>query len=148
MRAVIDCRVSTKEQTLNMSLPTQMKACREYRRRHGYSIAREFVEEGESTKIADRTRLQELLTYCLQNKSHVQALVVYNVTRFAPIATTDPLKFQPEKHPIARGSSPDAYSGNSEWRARLSVTRDAVPADTTSPTRPQHRRRTPAGSLL
>ena len=58
-----------------------------YRRRHGYSIAREFVEEGESTKIADRTKLQELLTYCLQNKSYVQTLVVYNVTRFAPIAT-------------------------------------------------------------
>ena len=28
------------------------------------------------------------------------------------------------------------------------IPRDAVPADTTSPTRPQHRRRTPAGSPL
>jgi len=83
MRAVIYCRVSTKEQTLNLSLPTQMTACREYCRRHGYSIAREFVEEGESAKTADRTKLQELLTYCRQNKNHVQALVVYNVTRFA-----------------------------------------------------------------
>ena len=27
MRAIIYCRVSTKEQTLNLSLPTQKKAC-------------------------------------------------------------------------------------------------------------------------
>src|SRR5262245_31817237 len=32
MKAVIYCRVSTKEQTQNLSLPTQPKACREYSR--------------------------------------------------------------------------------------------------------------------
>ena len=50
MKAVIYCRVSTKEQTKNLSLPTQTKGCRDYCRRHGYAVAREFVEKGESAK--------------------------------------------------------------------------------------------------
>jgi DNA invertase Pin-like site-specific DNA recombinase len=83
MRALVYCRVSTKEQTKNLSLPTQLKACRDYCRRHGYVVAREFIEKGESAKTANRTELKELLTYCRQNKGRIQALVVYNVTRFA-----------------------------------------------------------------
>jgi DNA invertase Pin-like site-specific DNA recombinase len=83
MRAVIYCRVSTKEQTQNLSLATQLKACRDYCRRQGYSVAREFMEEGESAKTTNRTRFQELLTYCREHKGNVQALIVYNISRFA-----------------------------------------------------------------
>jgi site-specific DNA recombinase len=83
MRAVIYCRVSTKEQTSNLSLSTQLKACREYCRRLGYAVALEFMEEGESAKTADRTELQRLLAYCREHKGQVQALVVYQVSRFA-----------------------------------------------------------------
>jgi DNA invertase Pin-like site-specific DNA recombinase len=36
--AVIYVRVSTKEQTENLSLPTQLRACEEYGRRQGYEI--------------------------------------------------------------------------------------------------------------
>ena len=63
-RAVIYCRVSTKEQTENLSLPTQKRACEEYCLREGWEVARVFVEEGESARSADRTQLKELLTYC------------------------------------------------------------------------------------
>jgi hypothetical protein len=35
--AVIYVRVSTKEQTENLSLPTQLRACEEYCRRQGYA---------------------------------------------------------------------------------------------------------------
>ena len=46
--AVIYVRVSTKEQTENLSLPTQLRACEEYCRRQGYDILERFHEEGES----------------------------------------------------------------------------------------------------
>jgi len=46
--AVIYVRISTKEQTENLSLPTQLRACEEYCRRHGYEILERFHEEGES----------------------------------------------------------------------------------------------------
>ena len=48
--AVIYVRVSTKEQTENLSLPTQFRACEEYCRRQGYEILERFHEEGESAK--------------------------------------------------------------------------------------------------
>ena len=48
--AVIYVRVSTKEQTENLSLPTQLRACEEYCRRQGYEILERFHEEGESAK--------------------------------------------------------------------------------------------------
>jgi hypothetical protein len=36
--AVIYVRVSTKEQTENLSLPTQLKACEEYSERQGFQV--------------------------------------------------------------------------------------------------------------
>jgi len=55
--AVIYVRVSTKEQTENLSLPTQLRACEEYCRRQGYEILERFHEEGESAKSTDRSQL-------------------------------------------------------------------------------------------
>ena len=81
--AVIYVRVSTKEQTENLSLPTQLRACEEYCHREGFEIAQRFKEEGESAKTADRTELQRLLAYCRTNKGKVHFVVVFNLTRFA-----------------------------------------------------------------
>ena len=81
--AVIYVRVSTKEQTENLSLPTQLRACDEYCRRQGYEILERFHEEGESAKTTDRSQLQNLLKYCRTRKGKVHFVVVYNLTRFA-----------------------------------------------------------------
>jgi site-specific DNA recombinase len=81
--AVIYIRVSTKEQTENLSLPTQLKACEEYCERQGFEVLARFREEGESAKTADRTELQKLLHFCRTNKGRVQFVVVFNLTRFA-----------------------------------------------------------------
>ena len=81
--AVIYVRVSTKEQTENLSLSTQLRACDEYCRRHGYEIRERFHEEGESAKTTDRSQLQALLKYCRTHKGNVHFVVVYNLTRFA-----------------------------------------------------------------
>ena len=81
--AVIYVRVSTKEQTENLSLPTQLRACEEYCRRQGYDVLERFHEEGESAKTTDRSQLQALLKYCRTNKGKVHFVVVYNLTRFA-----------------------------------------------------------------
>ena len=81
--AVIYVRVSRKEQTENLSLPTQLRACEEYCRRQGYEVLERFHEEGESAKSTDRSQLQNLLTYCRLNKGRVHFVVVFNLTRFA-----------------------------------------------------------------
>ena len=81
--SVIYVRVSTKEQTENLSLPTQMKACEEYCQRQGFQMLARFREEGESAKTADRTELQKLLQFYRKNKGTVQFVFVFNLTRFA-----------------------------------------------------------------
>ena len=81
--AVIYVRVSTKEQTENLSLPTQLKVCDEYCERQAFTVLARFREEGESAKTTDRTELQNLLRYCRLNKGKIQFVVVFNLTRFA-----------------------------------------------------------------
>src|SRR5213082_3126568 len=81
--AVIYVRVSTKEQTENLSLSTQLKACEDYCERQAFHVLARFREEGESAKTADRTELQKLLQFCRTNKGRVQFVVVFNLTRFA-----------------------------------------------------------------
>ncbi len=83
IRAILYCRVSTKEQTKNLSLTTQLEACREYCSREGFDVAAAFIEEGESAKTSARPQLQRLLAYCRQHRGQVQFLIVYNLSRFA-----------------------------------------------------------------
>ena len=83
MNAVIYVRVSTKEQASNLSLPTQIEACRNYCAQHGFVPSEIFVEEGESAKTADRTEFQRMLTHCRKSKSQIQCVVVYALNRFA-----------------------------------------------------------------
>jgi DNA invertase Pin-like site-specific DNA recombinase len=71
---------SKKEQTENLSLPTQLRACEEYCRRQGYEVLERFHEEGESAKSTDRSQLQSLRRL---NKGRVHFVVVFNLTRFA-----------------------------------------------------------------
>jgi hypothetical protein len=58
--AIIYIRVSTKEQTENLSLPTQLRVCEEYCRREGFEILERFKEEGESAKTADLRAQREV----------------------------------------------------------------------------------------
>jgi site-specific DNA recombinase len=86
LRAIIYCRVSSKEQTLNLSLPVQEDQCRTFCKLNGWEVDRVFIERGESAKTANRTELQAALAYLReQNKRRVNihVFVVTNVDRFA-----------------------------------------------------------------
>jgi site-specific DNA recombinase len=83
VRAVIYCRVSTKDQVQNLSLDTQPQVCSQYCNRQGLEVDRVFIEPGESAKTANRTQFQALLTHCRERKGRIQYVVVYSVTRFA-----------------------------------------------------------------
>jgi site-specific DNA recombinase len=82
-RAVIYCRVSTKEQAQNLSLPTQLRLCREYCQREKFEVAEVFEDAGESAKTTDRPELQRLIHFCSTKKNRVQFVIVLNLTRFS-----------------------------------------------------------------
>jgi site-specific DNA recombinase len=83
MKALIYCRVSTKEQAQNLSLSTQGKLCTEYCIKHGYEVGQTFVDEGESAKTAERPEFLKLFKYCQNNKGKIQTVVVYSLSRFS-----------------------------------------------------------------
>jgi site-specific DNA recombinase len=83
LRAAIYCRVSSKEQTKNLSLPVQEKACRDYCAREGYEVVAVFIDEGESAKTIERTKFKELLAFCRNKKNRVGVVVVNSVSRFS-----------------------------------------------------------------
>ncbi|MCP4444640.1 MAG: recombinase family protein [Myxococcales bacterium] len=83
LRAVVYCRVSTKEQAENHSLGTQQRDCELYCDRNHLDVDQVFIEPGESAKTADRPELRRMMTYCRENKGRVQFLVVYSVSRLA-----------------------------------------------------------------
>ena len=83
-KAVIYCRVSTKEQVdEGGSLASQEKICTEYALKNGYDIARVFIEQGESAKNANRTELQAMLTFCALKRNGICAVIAYKVDRIA-----------------------------------------------------------------
>ena len=81
--AVIYTRVSTVEQVQNLSLRTQLEACRHYCETHGLTVDAEFTDRGESAKTINRPQFLTMLGHCQKNKGRIDVVVVYNVSRFS-----------------------------------------------------------------
>lgn len=83
-KAVLYCRVSTKEQVEEgNSLVTQEKNCREYAKKNGYEITAVYIEQGESAKTADRTELKKLMSFCAIKKNGISAIIAYKIDRIS-----------------------------------------------------------------
>ena len=80
---VVYTRVSSIEQIAGYSLSDQERACREYARRNGWEVVKLFREEGESAKIADRTQMNAMREYILQNQGKVGYIIVWKADRFS-----------------------------------------------------------------
>ena len=52
--AALYARVSSDRQDVDLSVAAQMRALRDYAKANGYSVARQYVDEAESGRIADR----------------------------------------------------------------------------------------------
>lgn len=76
-------RVSDPSQIENISFDVQRNSCKKYADDNKWKIVKEFKEEGESAKVADRTKLKELIEYCRVNKGKIQVCLVYKLDRFA-----------------------------------------------------------------
>ena len=52
-------RVSSDRQDVDLSVAAQLRALRDYAAKNGYLVAREYIDEAESGRIADRPPVQE-----------------------------------------------------------------------------------------
>ena len=81
--AVIYCRVSTEDQVKGYSLESQERECRKFALDNHYAIGKVFIERGESAKTQDRTELQKLIKYTIQNKKRIAVLIIWKLNRLA-----------------------------------------------------------------
>ena len=61
MPAALYARVSSERQDVDLSVAAQLRALRDYAEKNGYLVAREYVDEAESGKIADRPQFRKML---------------------------------------------------------------------------------------
>ena len=59
--AALYARVSSERQDVDLSVAAQLRALRDYAQRNGYLVAREYVDEAESGRIADRPQFSRML---------------------------------------------------------------------------------------
>ena len=59
--AALYARVSSDRQDVDLSVAAQLRALRDYAQKNGYLVAREYVDEAESGRIADRPQFQKML---------------------------------------------------------------------------------------
>jgi len=82
MRAVIYARVSSDEQAdRGLSIPTQVKICRDFIERQGWSCVKEYIDEGISGLKSNRPSFLEMLSDAQGGK--FDAIVVYSLSRFS-----------------------------------------------------------------
>ena len=81
--AVIYCRVSTDEQSKNFSLELQEQYCRDYCRKHGFTVKKVFIEKGESARTDNRPKFLESLVHCNKYQKLISHYLVYRFDRFS-----------------------------------------------------------------
>src|SRR4051812_6087715 len=80
---VIYCRVSSSDQIEGTSLKTQEQVCREYAARNNLEVLEVFIEEGQSAKTADRTKLIEAMAFYTSRQNHVDVFLYHKLDRSA-----------------------------------------------------------------
>ena len=80
--AALYARVSSDRQDVDLSVAAQLRALRDYARNNGYSIAREYVDEAESGRIADRPQFRQMIDEGGKATAPFQVILVWKFSRF------------------------------------------------------------------
>ena len=80
--AALYARVSSDRQDVDLSVAAQMRALREYAGRNGYLVVREFVDEAESGRIADRPQFRKMIDEAGKPNAPFQEILVWKFSRF------------------------------------------------------------------
>ena len=80
--AALYARVSSNRQDVDLSVSAQLRALKDYARANGYSVAREYVDEAESGRVADRPQFREMIEEGSQPKAPFEVILVWKFSRF------------------------------------------------------------------
>ena len=80
--AALYARVSSNRQDVDLSVSAQLRALKDYAKANGYSVAREYVDEAESGRVADRPQFREMIEEGSQPKAPFEVILVWKFSRF------------------------------------------------------------------
>ncbi len=80
--AALYARVSSDRQDVDLSISAQLRALRDYARKNGYIVAREYVDEAESGRIADRPEFRKMIDAASQPSAPFREILVWKFSRF------------------------------------------------------------------
>ena len=80
--AALYARVSSDRQDVDLSVAAQLRALRDYADKNGYVVAREYIDEAESGRIADRPQFRRMLDEASLTDSPFKEILVWKFSRF------------------------------------------------------------------
>ena len=80
--AALYARVSSDRQDVDLSVAAQLRALRDYAKNNGYSVDREYVDEAESGRIADRPQFRNMIDEGGKATAPFQVILVWKFSRF------------------------------------------------------------------
>ncbi len=75
-------RVSSDRQDVDLSVAAQLRALRGYAEKNGYIVAREYVDEAESGRVADRPQFRRMLDDAGMPEAPFKEILVWKFSRF------------------------------------------------------------------
>ena len=75
-------RVSSDRQDVDLSVAAQLRALRDYADKNGYLVAREYVDEAESGRIADRPQFTRMIEEGSKPEAPFREILVWKFSRF------------------------------------------------------------------
>ena len=75
-------RVSSDRQDVDLSVAAQLRALRDYAAKNDYMVVREFVDEAESGRIADRPQFRKMIDEASRSQAPFREILVWKFSRF------------------------------------------------------------------
>ena len=80
--AALYARVSSNRQDVDLSVSAQLRALRDYAGKNGYVVAREYIDEAESGRVANRPQFRKMLEAASRSNAPFREILVWKFSRF------------------------------------------------------------------
>ena len=82
MPVALYARVSSDRQDVDLSVAAQLRALRDYASKNDYVVAREYVDEAESGRIANRPEFRKMIDEASKPEAPFKEILVWKFSRF------------------------------------------------------------------
>ena len=80
--AALYAKISSDRQGVDLSVAAQLRALRKYAKKNNYTVARKYVDEDKSGRIADKPQFRKMIEEGSQPNSPFQVVLVWKFSRF------------------------------------------------------------------